>query len=115
MFEFLSDMGNHTHRCVESFKNKAVGLVVDTSRVSDGTLPFETGVKHPRYNSGKFVIVEAYATRDESRIGQRKWVDIMRGPLPDKLVDCRNSHIAKALQIKTEFPRESPWKQKGPL
>lgn len=71
---------------------------IDTSAVYDAIQPFETAVKHPRYNDGKLIIVESYNTRDEARLGHQKWVKIMTGPLPDKLVDCANAHIADLMR-----------------
>jgi hypothetical protein len=108
IFDFIKDAGNYPQRNVDRFED-GHGLIVDTARVSDGVLPFETAVSHPSYvDRGKWVIVEAYATRDESRVGHAQWVAKMQGPLPDKLVDCANSAICdilKRMGDKLEFPR----------
>ena len=65
---------------------------VSTCSVTDGELEFETAITHPDYNDGEFVIVEAYATKDEAIIGHRKWIGIIESDyLPDTLTDVDNA------------------------
>lgn len=107
IFGFMQDWDNHDERLVLRFKEGR--LSVDTSRVSDGEKPYETGVAHPDYNGGRWVIVEAYDTSEQARSGQFRWVKTMTsGPLPDKLVDCCNSSVSQVIMAiggELEFPR----------
>lgn len=108
MFNFLLDAGNYESRKVARYDSD--GLMVSTARVSDGAQPFETAVRHPSYNEGKVVIVEAYDDHASAQAGHNRWVALMTSEaLPDKLVDCCNSEIgslAGAMGCETEFPRK---------
>ena len=93
MFSFFGDIDNYEERKVA---NDVVGdAVIDTAAVSDGARPYETGVQHPEYNNGKWVIVEAYDTKAEAQAGHDRWVQIFGGVLPESLVDCGNSGISQ--------------------
>jgi hypothetical protein len=94
MFESIFDMmGNYESRKVDNFTNDK--LQVDTCAVTDSDEPFETGIAHPAYNDGKWVIVEMYNSAEEAQIGHDKWVATMTaGPLPSTLVDVSTSEIA---------------------
>lgn len=95
MFDFLF-AAPHEDRVIDNYDKD--GVVVDTSSVNDGEHPYETGVCHPKYNEGKWIIVEAYDTKEMSQVGHDKWVGIMTSPdLPDCLVDCNNSGISNIL------------------
>ena len=106
MFNFLMDAYN-PNRGVGRYEEGQV--IVDTCSVSDGRCIYETGVMHPEYNDGKFVIVSAYDTEEEARQGHDQWVKTMTADtLPDKLVDCCNSELAqigKDFGMETVFPR----------
>lgn len=96
MFEFLQDAGNYEDRRVGRFDEG--DLMVSTATVSDGDHPFETAVKHPDYNGGEMVIVEAYDTKDQAEQGHVKWVATMTAdPLPGTLVDCQNAKISQLI------------------
>jgi hypothetical protein len=93
MFDFLFD-APYEERKVDRYE--AIGLTVDTCSVNDGEHPYETAVAHKEYDSGEWIIVEAYDTKEEAQVGHDKWVKIMTTePLPEKLVDCNNSEISK--------------------
>ena len=93
MFSFLADVGNHEQRQVANTEH-APDFIIDTAAVSDGVRPFETGIMHPAYNNGKWVIVEGYNTREEALAGHAKWDVCMFPELPDQLVDCGNAMIS---------------------
>lgn len=105
----LNHIGTYEARRVLRFE--AGRLLVDTSWVSDGYQPYETGVQHHAYNDGKMIIVEAYDTESQARSGQARWVKTMtQEPLPRELVDCGNSYIAgliRALGGQMKYPYES--------
>lgn len=101
MFDFLKDSGNYESRCVA--KSEYPWGFISTARVSDGKQPFETAIKHKKYNDGSMVIVAAYDTKEEAQKGHLYWIKIMTaGVLPEKLIDIANSHIASFLGP-TEF------------
>jgi hypothetical protein len=69
-------------------------LVVSTAAVNDSLHPFETAVKHPAFNGGKWIIVETYDDRDSARAGHDKWTDIMTRPeLPAQLHDVSTANV----------------------
>ena len=94
MFNFLYALDNYEDRKVD---NTDVGeSEIDTCSVPDGIQNYETAVKHPKYNHGKWVIVEAYDTKEDAQDGHNRWVRVMSSiSLPQKLVDCRNSYISQ--------------------
>ena len=99
MFNVIGMIGNYPQRLVDVTKVKSA--VVDTVSVTDGSHPYETAVSHPEYNDDRWIVVEAYDTREEAQEGHNKWVDIMSSDdLPDKLVDCCNAEISKFLDPK---------------
>jgi len=101
MLKMTSNFGTHAFRNVDHYERD--GVMVDTSRVFDGGLPFETGVAHPQYNGGLVMILEAYRTRDEARIGHRRWVSVMTGlEPPERLEDCYNAASARLLKAMGE-------------
>jgi len=98
MFDFFSMADNYEERKVECFDGD--GFTVDTSRVTDSDQPYETGIKHSRYNEEKWVIVEMYDDVEEAKTGHAKWVKLMTGEtLPATLKDVSTSEIQKLLDI----------------
>ena len=96
MFGFLDMMWDYEDRMVD--RHEEDSLVVSTAFVTDGIKDYETAVKHPLYNDGEFVIVENYTTKEKAQIGHNVWVKKMTGEeLPEKLVDCQNSHLSLML------------------
>lgn len=74
------------------------GTEVDTCYVNDGHQPYETAVAHPQYNEGKWVIVEAYDTKDQAQDGHDRWINLMASDKrPSILKDCSNSFIQSFL------------------
>ena len=72
------------------------GLVVDTCAVTDSDEPYETGICHPNYNEGDWIIVEMYNTKKEAKKGHKKWVRKMTSKkLPKDLKDVSTAAIAK--------------------
>ena len=70
-------------------------LIIDTCSVPDGDRDYETAVSSPEYNSGQWVVVEAYNTFEDAKKGHESWVEKMQNNPPPKLVDCGNSYISK--------------------
>ena len=104
MFDFMYDIGNYDERAIARIEED--GMIIDTCRVSDGTKPIETGIKHPEYNRGKWVIVEAYDNEADALVGHARWVEIMKSP-PPELVDCANAGIGQLMKSDwLKYPRE---------
>lgn len=62
-------------------------LVVDTC-VAPDTGKFETGISHPDYDEGHFIIVEEYEDEEAAKEGHERWVAAMTASeLPDELLD----------------------------
>jgi len=98
MFDFLDMMGSYEQRKVKNTKIK--DGEVDTCAVTDSTKPFETGIKHVRYNGGAWIIVELYDTKEEAIKGHDKWVDTMEAnQLPEQLNDVSTCAIAQLLHM----------------
>jgi len=96
MFNLLGMMGNYDTRKIGRWDGDNNTKTVSTCLVTDGKCLYETAFRHPEYNNGSMVIVEAYATREEAVAGHERWVKIMTdGPLPDVLHDCCNSEISQ--------------------
>ena len=95
LFDFLKDMGNYEERKVDRYDGEE-GLCIDTARVSDSKKPFETGIEHPSYNDGKWVIVETYDTKEAAETGHNIWVEKMTAEeLPKELVDMSSAEVAE--------------------
>ena len=85
---------DYDERLVDNYSEN--GIVVDTVRVTDSPMPYETGVKHPDYSNRDWIIVDTYPTKEEAQIGHNKWVNIMTTePLPDELIDKSLAYAAK--------------------
>ena len=93
MFKFLEMTDNYEERKIDNTK---IGeCIIDTCSVNDSTEPYETGVAHPLYDDGEYVIVELYATKELAKKGHKKWVKIMSSKeLPKELKDVSTSEIA---------------------
>ncbi len=102
-FDFLGvgNMGNYNQRKVAN--DSTDKYEIDTARVMDGVLPFETGIKDPRFRDGEWVIVEAYHTKTEALAGHAKWVKLMADGPPAELTDCCNAD-AQSILGKESFP-----------
>ena len=67
-------------------------LCIDTVRVTDAIVPFETGIQHPGFNDNKWVIVAEYVTFEAALAGHKSWVEIMTTPpLPRVLRDVSSA------------------------
>lgn len=108
MFDFFLMADNYEDRVVANFTDGV--LTVDTTYVNDGAHPYETGIEHPQYNEGDWVIVEAYDTKEDAQAGHDKWVVTMTADdLPPLLTDCANAEIGQlygAMGGALEFPRD---------
>lgn len=107
MFSFFQMQDTYDERKVDLFIQGK--LVVDTVLVTDGNHPYETAVKHPSYNKGEYIIVEAYDTKEEAREGHNRWVKTMTENPPSLLVDCGNSFIQElgiALGVNATYEKE---------
>jgi len=111
MFDFFNMAGTYEDRKVSLYNEG--GVVVSTAMVNDGDHPFETAIKHPDYNDGAFVIVEAYDSLSDAHEGHENWVTIMTAePLPEFLQDCQNSKVSQFLAPEDmKFPRKPKQKR----
>lgn len=91
-FGFFSMMDDYDTRNVDNYSDGF--MTIDTSAATDTDRPFETGIQHPQFNDGKWVIVEYYDTREDAQVGHNKWVYKMTHELPDMLVDVSTCEIA---------------------
>lgn len=86
-------------------------LIVNTCMVLDPDRPYETGIKCPAYNQGRWIIVAEYRTAKAARCGHKTWVARMkRSPLPERLVDVSSSVIAWLRDASGEVWRVKPRK-----
>lgn len=89
---------SYPRRVVAHYENPESGLLISTASVTDGFKPFETGVTHPRYNSGKWMIVEAYETEEQAESGHYRWLKRMTGDgLPEVIPDAVNCVAAQCV------------------
>lgn len=96
MMDFLSMLGTYEERKVSHYEDVKSKTVVDTCRVTDSEKDFETGICHPAYNKGTWVIVELYDTEEQAKKGHNKWVKKMTAKaLPRQLKDVSSSETAK--------------------
>jgi hypothetical protein len=95
IFDFLLS-APYEDRAVAHWSNDDESVIVDTCKVVDGTLPIETGVIHPEYNDGEWMIVEAYGSVEAALEGHERWVVMaQRDELPAVIADCCNAHCAR--------------------
>lgn len=96
MFNFFMMAGNYEDRKIDRYEDGE--LTISTAEVYDSEAPYETAVKYPNYNGGKFVIVANYYSREDAEAGHQKWVEIMTNPvLPESLRDVSMAGIAQLL------------------
>ncbi len=99
MFGFENMLIPYEERMVARFENDETGLVISTAAVFDTSMPFETGILHPRYNDGKWVIVKQYHDRESAEQGHEKWVKAMNHPqLPTVLEDVSDNFAAEMIR-----------------
>lgn len=103
ILDFLSMTYNHDERMVDRYESD--NFIIDTCLVTDGAHDYETAVRSPLYNNGKWIAVEAYDTKDEAQKGHDNWVDTMTNNPPDKLVECLNSEVSQWVG-ESEYKRE---------
>ena len=87
-----------------------MGAVIDTCAVNDASQPFETGIEHPGYNNGKWIIVEQYDSKAEALLGHSRCVEVFKSSLPTKLVDVSDCGIASLCEMvggNREYPLET--------
>ena len=97
MFNFIDMILNREQRVVARYEKD--NLIVDTCLVTDSDQPYETGIRHPDYNEGLWIIVEMYETKEDAQKGHDKWVALMTAKLPEKLYDVGTSEIAQLRDI----------------
>jgi len=85
MVDYFEMLGTWEERNVARYEDEKV--VVDTSAVTDCIEPFETGIQHPAYNNGDWVIVEAYDTVKQAQKGHEKWVKLLTSNKPPRDIE----------------------------
>lgn len=94
MLDMFGMISNYEERKIANTK---VGKAeIDTCKVTDVYAIAETGIKHPQYNEGKWIIVEEYHSVEEAKNGHKKWVAVFKKGLPEELKDV-SSFIFKQL------------------
>jgi len=73
-FGFFNMAGTIQQRRVKHFEDIKRHVVVDTSAVICSDKPYETAIKYPKYNSGDWVVVQVYDTKNKAIVGHNKWV-----------------------------------------
>ena len=97
LFDFLS-MPPYEERVVGRYSIPQKGILISTAAVSDSKHPFETYIEHPRYRSGKGIIVQNYLNREDAKQGHGKWVKTMIGAkLPTVLREVGQAELATLL------------------
>ena len=83
----------YDQRKVDNWKGE--GVVIDTVEVVDyPESPFETGIKSEKFNSGNWVIVERYLTKEIAESGHKRWVQTVElSGLPDNLTDVNTGEV----------------------
>lgn len=103
LFDFMNMMDNCEERKVDHYEQD--GTTIDTCRVTDSSKDYETGISHPKYNNGDWIIVELYDTKEEAIKGHEKWVLAMTlHPLPEHLTDVSDCGIAQLCDAIDEEP-----------
>jgi len=106
MFSFLNDMGNYEERKIANYENN--GVEVDTCFCSDTEKAIETAVRHPKYNDGKWIIVDYADTVPEALLKHNKWVKKMTSEkLPKEIKDVGTAVIAKLVDV---FSSDDNWR-----
>jgi len=92
---------NYEERKIDRYEKDEI--TIDTCAVTDSDEPYETGIKHPKYKDGEWVIVEMYNSKEEAETGHNKWVKIMTSDnLPEELVDVSTCTVVKLLKLLQE-------------
>lgn len=89
-------------------KNERGDLAVSTvcPLMQDTEHLYETGIAHPEYNDGHWVIVEEYDSKEEAAKGHKQWVKrVDTDQLPECLPDVSSAAVASLLGPK-EYKRE---------
>lgn len=73
LFGLMSMMGNHDSRVVVNTKRDK--FVLDTARVTDRDLPYETAVSHKDFNDGDWIVLEWSATKEDAEKVHAKWLE----------------------------------------
>lgn len=110
MFDFLSMMDNYESRKVANdIINDAV---IDTAAVNDSRQPYETAIRHPDYNDGKWIIVELYPTRKAAAEGHKRWVERFASGLPKHLADVNSCDLGMFVRGPIFIKKEKDEKKK---
>lgn len=62
MFEWMSMIGNYESRKVDNFENDL--FCIDTAKVTDRELDYETAISHKEFNCGNWIILGWSATKE---------------------------------------------------
>lgn len=108
MINFMNVIGTYDERKIDKFEEG--DLIIDTCLVTDSEKPYETAISHPKFNNGKWVIVELYDTKEEAKKGHNKWVKIMTSKeFPKELNDVSSAKIAQVFDsVSSENWRTKP-------
>lgn len=101
MFGFLGMMNNYEDRKVAN--DAGEGWTVDTCSVTDSDQPYETGIKHTRYNEGEWIIVQMYDDKEAALKGHATWVKKLQAKKPPATLQdvstCDILQLADALDV----------------
>ena len=61
-------------------------IITDGGEVDGETWPYITAVQHPAYLDA-WIEVEEYNFPDDAEAGHKRWVEALKGDLPDYIVD----------------------------
>ena len=116
ILEYLSSIASFAadgqHRIDRFERYDDVGnliLVISTTEVPDSDRPYETAISHPKYNRGKWITVELYATEEEAiRTINSEFIQLIKKIEPFVYFEMKAQKykLMKKVNIKKEYTPE---------
>lgn len=94
-------MLSYKQRLVEN--TKINDAVIDTVLITDLDGPYETAIKHPKYNNGNWIVVKTYEDKTKAKEGHKRWVELFNKGLPDELSDNSTLFIKKTNKLRSNI------------
>lgn len=93
MFEWMAMYGNYEQRNVDTYECSK--FTIDTSYVTDRSIPYECAISHKDFNHGEWIILGWAPSKSEAQMMHDKFVEHFKNSEIEEIQDAYTKEVFK--------------------